>query len=203
MRRGADLTVAALWHLSVPGRTDVMSVLSTGRWFVEFVNHHHESEDELLWPVLRKEFPDQVLTLDSLSQQHEKLEQGLFALGQRLRLLAGLARLSDGSRFDEAVGLALDEADDVRISLGRHLQAEEPVLQEMFPRVAEDDLRRIRAATVAGAPRSGPSLMLGLLQDPHPSVGYDVMVSNLPASLRLMRPVLLWRYHRRIRLLGV
>jgi hemerythrin-like domain-containing protein len=203
MRRGADLTVAALWQLSVRGRADVITALSTGQWFVEFVNHHHDSEDELLWPVLREEFPRQVVVLDSLSRQHEKLEQALFSLGERLRMLAGVGRLIDGSRFDEAVIAALADAEDLRISLAEHLAAEEPVLREMFPRIADEDVRRIRAAIVASAPRRGSSLLLGLLRDPTPSVGHRALVSNLPITFRLLRPVLLLLYRHRIRRLGV
>jgi hemerythrin-like domain-containing protein len=203
MRRGADLTVAALWQLAVRGRADVMTVLSTGQWLVEFVNHHHESEDEFLWPVLRERFPDQSFVLDSLAQQHEKLEQGLFSLGQRLRMLEGVGRLTDGGRFDEVANSALADADQVRISLAEHLRAEEPVLRAMLPQLSVPEIRRIREVIVDGAPRRRPSLMVGLLVDPEPSIGHDEMISTLPPTLRLLRPVLLQLYHRRLRRLGV
>lgn len=61
---------------------------------------------------------------------------------------------------------------------------------------------RLRKAIVDGAPRSGPDLLFGLLEDPDRPAGYGEMMSDLPAPLRWLRPVLLNRYRSRKKALG-
>jgi hypothetical protein len=83
-----------------------------------------------------------------------------------------------------------------------HLDTEEPILKDLFPQVPGAEVVRLRKAIVAGSPRSGPDLVIGLLEDPTPAVGYDAMITNFPAPIRWLRPVLRRRYDARKRSLG-
>lgn len=70
-------------------------------------------------------------------------------------------------------------------------------MQALFPRTPGAEIRRLRAAIVAGAPKSGPDLVLGLLADPEPAPGYALMMQNFPPPVRWLRPLLERRYRGR------
>ncbi|GAA5125751.1 hypothetical protein [Pseudonocardia adelaidensis] len=76
------------------------------------------------------------------------------------------------------------------------------MLRELFPETPPADIVSLRKAIVATAPKSAPDLVLGLLVDPDPAPGYDRIVTNFPAPVRWMRP-LLQRYRTRRRSLGL
>ncbi|MEZ0073055.1 hemerythrin domain-containing protein [Planotetraspora sp. GP83] len=208
IRRGAVLTAAAMRRLAAGGGVDVKALVRAARWQVEFVHHHHASEDELFWPVLRRLFPDAVTALDELTVEHEALDAGLKTLGAAVdTIAAGPARRSaHGSDPGAAVRDAAREGAQAAARLGevllKHLDSEEPVLRELFPQVPDAELLRLRAAIVAGAPRSGPDLVMGLLHDPVPAPGAERLMANFPAPVRWMRPLLLKRYRTQKSALG-
>jgi hemerythrin-like domain-containing protein len=207
MRRGTDLVVTALSRLASGSTGDVTAQIATARWLVEFIHHHHTSEDELFWPVLREIFPDRVAVLDALTEEHHALDDALAALSEAIDDFAAGRTLTGEDRTAAAVGIAavkaLPAAEKIRGSLAAHLDAEEPVLEAMFPEVAPAELRRLRAAVIAGAPRSGPDLVLGLLEHPDRADGYDALIASVPGPIRLLRPLLLARFRARIRKLGI
>ena len=187
MRRGVDLTTSSLERLAAGHAVDVKTVVRLARWQSGFVHHHHESEDELFWPVLRRLFPDVVAGLDGLSAEHEKLDHELRVLSDAIDALAA-------SGTPAAAKAALPPAVTVRDVLLGHLDAEEPVLEGLFPQVPDADIIRLRAAIVAGAPRSGPDFVIGLLSEPEPAPGYATMMANFPMPIRLLRPLLLRKF---------
>ena len=198
MRRGADLTVAALGEQGTALRTRAAPIRSAGRWLVTFVHHHHASEDVFLWPVLRDTFPQASYALDTLAEQHDALD------GDLLRLTGALLALPDGKSGDVfLIDCARRAAETVRCNLRTHLDAEEPLLASLFPQVESAELARVRASIAADAPKGGPDLVLGLLALPEPAPGHDLMLASFPAPIRLLRPLLLARYRRRVRRLGV
>ncbi|GII53918.1 hypothetical protein Pth03_23070 [Planotetraspora thailandica] len=205
MRRGAALTASATRRLAqgipvgVKAPVNVQAIVRTARWQGEFVHHHHSSEDELFWPVLRRLFPGAVAALDELTAEHEKLDAELKSLSVAVDAVSREGAAASGGRN---AGLAAESAERVHDLLTAHLDDEEPVLEDLFPLVPDADIRRLRAAIIAGAPRSGPELVLGLLHDPRPAPGLDIMMGNFPAPVRLLKPLLLRRYLARKSALG-
>ncbi len=190
MRRGVELTTTSLERLADGKPVDVRAVVRLARWQSEFAHHHHESEDELFWPVLRALFPEVVAGLDGLSAEHEKLDHELRNLSAAIDALA-----EKGADARQAARDALPSAVTVKDVLIGHLDAEEPVLEGLFPRVPDADIVRLRAAIVAGARRGGPDLVIGLLSEPVPAPGYATMMASFPAPLRVLRPLLLRKFH--------
>lgn len=84
-----------------------------------------------------------------------------------------------------------------------HLDAEEPVLEQLFPQVPDKGVVGLRKAIADGVPRSGPHYVFGLLEDPARPAGYQALVGNFPPSARWLRPILLSQYRKRKRALGV
>jgi hypothetical protein len=114
---------------------------------------------------------------------------------------AGAARATGAAASTDACTAAAAAA-NVRDILAAHLDAEEPVLRELFPQTPPAEIRRLRKAIVDGAPRSGPDLVLGLLADPSPAPGHDEITQNFPAPVRLLRPLFRKRYQATKRSLG-
>jgi hemerythrin-like domain-containing protein len=199
MRRGAILTASALYQLTQDsGHVNVRTLVDVARWQAAFVHHHHQSEDELFWPVLRALFPESVAALDGLTAEHDLLDTEL----QRLSKAIDAISANQSAAVDLAREEALPTAERVRDVLIAHLDTEEPILKDLFPQVPGAEVVRLRKAIVAGSPRSGPDLVIGLLEDPTPAVGYDAMITNFPAPIRWLRPVLRRRYDARKRSLG-
>jgi hypothetical protein len=217
MRRGNALVAASFERLASGDPVDPAALVATTRWLTGFVHHHHRSEDALLWPVLREQFPEAVADLDRLTKEHEALDAELDLLTEAVDAIEGALGAGSGrgaggrGRAQHAnavavVGIAAvsghPAAAKVRDILANHLAAEEPVLQELFPQVPDDSIVRLRKAIVDGAPRTGPHLVLGLMEDPDPVPGFAAMRGNLPAPLRWARPLLLNRYRTVVRSLG-
>ncbi len=203
MRRGAALAVRALGAPAETGRAPAKAQVALGRRLTEFVHHHHQSEDDLFWPVLREAFPDQRKVLDELTAQHDDLDSALRDLDGALDDLDAARRRHAGS--EELAGArsrALAAATTIDDELSEHLDAEEPVLEQMFRGLQDNTIRRLRAAIIAGAPRSGPDLVIGLLLDPTPAPGHEAMLADLPAPIRGLTPVFRWRHRTRLRALG-
>ncbi|BCB74637.1 hypothetical protein GCM10022251_75040 [Phytohabitans flavus] len=187
MRRGSGLITNAYDARAAGKPVDAKTLISTSRWFVGFVHHHHQSEDELFWPVLRRLFPQAVASLDALTAEHEVLDEELDKLAAAVDALRAGARAADAG---------LRSAERIEEVLLKHLDAEEPVLQELFQQVPDDDIIRLRKAIVDGAPKTGPHLVFGLMVDPERVPGYADMSANFPGVVRLLRRPLLRRYDK-------
>jgi hemerythrin-like domain-containing protein len=197
MRRGAALTASALHRLADGTKLDVTALVRVARWQAGFVDHHHKSEDELFWPVLRRLFPEAVASLDALALEHETLHVELENLSSAIDAIEATSDQgadAHAAAVKLAATQALPAAEKVRDVLISHLGTEEPVLQKLFPQVPDADIVRLRKAIIAGAPRSGPDLVIGLLEDPSPAPGYASMMASFPPPIRWLRPILRRRY---------
>ncbi len=164
LRLGAELVTSALERLAGGDPLNVGELVPVVRWQVEFLHRHHASEDELLWPMLRRVFPDDLATMDSLLVEHEALCRHGDDLDAAMdALTAAVSDLSVGDALAVAVGLAalegLPAAVSLRTALAAHLDSEESVLRRLLPQVPDADVGRLREAVVAGTPRSGPDTM--------------------------------------------
>ncbi|MFI5758124.1 hemerythrin domain-containing protein [Streptomyces sp. NPDC051569] len=199
MRRGTALVSASFERLARGESVDVRALVGATRWLIEFVHHHHESEEALFWPVLRDLFPAAVAELDRLTVEHQALDVELHALTRAVDALAAPAEgVGEHARALAVVGHAalsgLPSVHKVQAILIGHLDEEEPVLRELIPEVPDHEIVRLRNAIIHSAPRTSPHLMFGLMQDPEPVPGYTSMVNDFPPPVRWLRPVLLARY---------
>ncbi|MFI6702792.1 hemerythrin domain-containing protein [Streptomyces sp. NPDC050509] len=207
MRRGATLVTASLSALADGRPVDVRTLVGTARWLIEFVHGQRASESELLWPVLRELFPGPVAELEGTAVEREALDAELYTLARAVDAIA--AREVTGGRGEvlvvvgEAAMTGLPSAIRVLSILNRNLDEEEPVLLELFPRVPDREVPRLRSAIVHGGPRTGPHLVFGLLEDPDRVPGRTALLGSFPASVRWLRPVFLARYRSTKRALGV
>ncbi|MEV7089359.1 hemerythrin domain-containing protein [Streptomyces sp. NPDC093085] len=207
MRRGAALVTASFAALADGRPVDVRTLVATSRWLIECVHGQIASEDALLWPVLRGLFPGPVAELADLAPEREALDAELHTLARAVDAIA--AREVAGGRGEvlvvvgEAAMTGLPSALRVQTLLNRTLDAAEPVLLDLFPRVPDREVARVRAAIAHGTPRTGPHLVFGLLEDPDRVPGYTALLAHFPSSMRWLRPVFLARYRSCKRALGI
>jgi hemerythrin-like domain-containing protein len=206
MRRGTTLVAASFARLAAGDPVDIRTLVRTTRWLIEFVHHHHASEDELFWPVLRGLFPSSIAVLDKLTVEHEALDVELHTLSRAVDAIAAPDVEGERAKTLAVVGQAalagLPSAQKIKDFLAAHLGREEPVLLDLFPRVPDADIIRVRKAIVHGAPRHSPHMVFGLMEDPTRVPGYAAMAANFPPPLRLLRPLLLTRYRTTKKALG-
>lgn len=206
MRRGAALVTASFARLTAGEDVDVRALVKTSRWLIEFVHHHHASEDELFWPVLRGLFPASIAVLDSLTVEHEALDTELHTLaravdgiadpdvtGERAKTLAvvGRAALSRPAVGAEGPGPPGDPPGQGGTGPARPVPPGPG--RRHHPRPRGHRPRRAAPQPVPGVrPDGGPGTSTGLRGDG----------SQLPGPLRRLRPLLLTRYRTTKKSLG-
>jgi iron-sulfur cluster repair protein YtfE (RIC family) len=155
-------------------------------FLVANVRHHHETEDEELWPLVAAAAPDAAAALDALSEEHRRLDKALDAL-------AAVA-LGDGSAGDEGAGdadagdarLALREAAvEVRDAVHGHLAAEEPVLlPALRERITDAQWKDFSQRVIATTPPVAGHLMIGFLDEVGTPAEVETVLAGLPEPVR-------------------
>ena len=206
MSRGTALVAGSFARLAVGDHVDVAALVSASRWLVEFIQHHHQVEDDLLWPVLRELSPRAVADLTRLTTEHEALDAELQVLAETAGAIASARDARGNVNVMAAVGYAAlagnPAAQKVQDILANHLASEEPVLKELFPKIPDGEIVRLRKVMVDGAYRGGPHFVLGLMTVPEPVCGFAELRAGMPASLRLASPLLVNRYRAVTKSLG-
>jgi hemerythrin-like domain-containing protein len=200
VRRGAALLKAAL-DLPPATAVEVNTCVGLGRWLVGYIHQHQRNEADILWQPLAAASPSDECELHDLTLQHIQIDRELDRLARRLERLT--ERCTTSGRPDrEAVAAASTALDAASRTLIDHLDEEEALLKALFPLLDEPVVRTLRAA-VTNAPFTRPDLVLGLMSDPTPTIGYAAMFSSIPFRTRALRPLLVARYHSSKRRLGL
>jgi hemerythrin-like domain-containing protein len=174
---------------------EVDSCVGVGRWLIEFVHQHQRTESDLFWQPLADASPTDIGELHDLTVQHIQIDRELDQLASRLdHLEAGR---------EAAAAQALRDLDVVRQTLSDHLDEEESLLKALFPMLEPALIRTLRTAAARCASSARPDLVLGLMSEPTPTVGYTSMLSSIPFPARALRPLLIARFHNRKRKLGL
>ena len=157
-------------------------------FLVAFVRHHHEIEDEFLWPVLRTRLDDdQYRIVDLMESQHESMS----ALLDSIASSTTAWRQAPGATRRDATAALLDELYPLVVE---HLDAEEqrllPIAQQSmnaaeWDRIGDEGFRR--------SPKRYRSLALGMF-DHYGDAG---VVATMTAAIpRPIRPLVMARSRR-------
>ncbi|WP_344068925.1 hemerythrin domain-containing protein [Streptomyces crystallinus] len=206
LRRGTELVANAFERLGEGDQVSVKELIDTTQWLIDFTHHHHESEDELFWPVLHELYPGSVAAFDTLNDEHAELDRELGGLSRAVELLSAANEAGEqvgSAAVAQAAGAGTAAARKVRDILAGHLDTEEPVVRDLFPGVPADEVDRLRTAITEGSPKSGGHLVFGLLEDPEEAEGYDAILASFPVPFRSHRPQLVQLYIESKRALGV
>jgi hemerythrin-like domain-containing protein len=205
MRRGTALVAGSFTRLAAGDHVNLAALVSTSSWLAEFIHHHHRIEEDLLWPVLRELVPRAAADLNRLTTEHESLDAELEVL-KTAAAIVGARDAKGNVNVMAAVGYAAlagnPAAQKVQDILANHLASEEPVLEELFPKIPDGQVTRLRKVMVDGFHRGEPHLVLGLMAEPEPVRGYGELRADLPAPLRWKSPLLVNRYRAVAKSLG-
>ncbi|MFJ2393729.1 hemerythrin domain-containing protein [Streptomyces sp. NPDC087843] len=165
------------------------------------LRHHHESEDDDLWPRIVATAPAVAHELQSLSEEHERLDAALDQLAAVALNGGGTDGDSSGTArprtdhdgaSDATVRTALHAAAvTVRDTVHDHLAHEEPVLfpalrDHVTPAQWADFSQRVIATT----PPVAGHLMVGFLDEVGTPAEVELVLSGLPEPVRLLVPAM-------------
>lgn len=160
-------------------------------FLVAFVRHHHEIEDEFLWPVLRPRLDaDQRRIVDLMESQHESTST---LLGSIATSTTAWRRAPSATHRDRTAAL-LDELYPV---LGEHLDAEEQRLLPIAARVMQAaEWDRLGDEGFRRSPKRHRSLALGMFDHYGDQEVVTTMIAAIP---RPIRPLVVARARRTFR----
>lgn len=175
------LTEAAV-RPSVP-----LSALAQLRDFlVVNLRHHHETEDEDLWPRIVAAVPATAQELDALTEEHERLDAALDRLAATSVDDHGEGATSDGVR-----AALHDAAVAVRDTVHDHLAHEEPIL---FPalrdHVSPAEWKDFAQRVIATTPPVAGHLMVGFLDEVGTPAEVELVLAGLPEPVRPLLPAM-------------
>lgn len=146
-------------------------------FLVANVRHHHETEDEELWPLLTAAAPEAASALDALSEEHRRLDKALDAL-------AAVALGDEGGVGDARLALR-EAAVEVRDAVHGHLAAEEPVLLlALRERITDAQWKDFSQRVIATTPPVAGHLMIGFLDEVGTPAEVETVLAGLPEPVR-------------------
>lgn len=162
---------------------------------VSALHHHHEAEDELLWPLLHARVPSELDALvDTMETQHEEVARLLHAVEQQLP--AWSADPADAAT--EHLAGTLEELSRV---LDEHLDLEEARLLPLAAaHLSPAEWAQLEERGMGSLPKAQAPVLVGMLLhegDPEVLAG---MIGRMPLLPRLLLPRVAPRaYARRAR----
>jgi hemerythrin-like domain-containing protein len=165
-RRATSLLAAVVGGDAVPA----YAAVELRDFVVASLEHHHRSEDDVMWPLLTSAAPELADALDGLSREHVRLDAALDELGQ-------VAIDGDGEQAATAAAVA------VRDLVYEHLSHEEPVLlPALRAHVTDEQWAAFSRRTVETAPRSGTHLLVGFLDEVGTADQVEMILRHMPQA---------------------
>jgi len=151
------------------------------------LHHHHEGEDELLYPKLIQRVPDQAPMTEQVEHEHLAIKTALEAASAA----CAAWRQRPSAETGEALAAALDHLNEV---VQPHLDDEEekvvPLAAMTFTQQEWDAMGK---HGVAWIPRNKRGIAFGMLLEPLGDADRAYMMRSLPAPVRMLYPVLIDR----------
>ncbi|RZS79951.1 hemerythrin HHE cation binding domain-containing protein [Motilibacter rhizosphaerae] len=188
------LAPAAVSRTPDGDRRQARAVAGHLRFVGDMLHHHHEGEDELLWPLLVERAPDRARLLADGEAQHAALD---LALTDVARLRDAWAAAPDAGRRD-ALAARLETLSGL---LRDHLDLEErDVLPVAAAVLRPEEWAAIGARGAASMSKPDLALAFGMFAYEGDPAVLAEMLHEAPAPVRLLMPRLAPRvYARRAR----
>ncbi|MCX5317176.1 hemerythrin domain-containing protein [Streptomyces sp. NBC_00154] len=180
-RVATTLLAEAAVRPSVP-----LSALAQLRNFlVVNLRHHHETEDDDLWPRIVAAAPATAHELDALTEEHERLDAALD------RLAATDLGHGEGATSEGIRAALHDAAVAVRDTVHDHLTHEEPIL---FPalrdHVSPAEWKDFAQRVISTTPPVAGHLMVGFLDEVGTPAEVELVLAGLPEPVRPLLPAM-------------
>jgi hemerythrin-like domain-containing protein len=154
---------------------------------LEMLHHHHESEDELLYPLLVERVPEQAATTEKIDAEHEEIAVALGSAQEACRAW----RTAPSAETGEALAAALDTLNEITQP---HLDHEEQVIVPLAAQhLSQAEWEAVGEHSRANIPKDKMAVAFGMITEPLSKSDADYMRSSLPAPVRLLYPILIGR----------
>jgi hemerythrin-like domain-containing protein len=192
-RRAYDESARLVRANPTPSAARVAFLADHIEFGIGMLHHHHESEDELLYPLLVERAPDQAAMTKAVEHQHTEVTSAIDAVSAA----CATWRRAPSAETGEALAEALDA---LNAMLQPHLDDEE---QQIVPLAAvtltQQEWTAMGEHSRAAIPRNRMAVAFGMLLEPLDESDRAFMKAELPAPLRLLYPVLIQRPWNRYR----
>ncbi|MBI1349983.1 MAG: hypothetical protein GC156_02565 [Actinomycetales bacterium] len=164
---------------------------------ISMLHHHHESEDDLLYPLLVERVPERADAVRHVEQQHQEVTGGIDAVS------AACSGWRAAPTAENGTALA-DRLDHLNAILQPHLDDEE---QQIVPLAAvtltQEEWEEMGEHSRSYIPKDRMAVAFGMLLEPLDDDDRAHMKSALPFPVRLLYPILIQRpwdaYARKLR----
>ena len=151
------------------------------------LHHHHEGEDELLYPELIQRVPEQAPMTEQVEHEHLVIKTALEAASAA----CATWRQRPSAETGEALAAALDQ---LNVVVQPHLDDEE---NKVVPLAAvtftQQEWDAIGKHGVAWIPRNKRGIAFGMILEPLGDADRAYMMRSLPAPVRMLYPFLIER----------
>ena len=151
------------------------------------LHHHHEGEDELLYPKLIQRVPEQAPMTEQVEHEHLAIKTALEAASAA----CAAWRQRPSAETGEALAAALDHLNAV---VQPHLDDEEnKVVPLAAVTLTQQEWDAIGKHGVAWIPRNKRGIAFGMILEPLGDADRAYMMRSLPAPVRMLYPFLIER----------
>lgn len=170
-----------------PSPTRVTFLADHVDFALAMLHGHHESEDELLYPLLIERVPEQAARTEQVEHEHRMVSDALDRAGSACRTW----RSAPSDESGEALAASLD---DLLATLQPHLDDEETDVVPLAARtLTQAEWDAMGAHSRAKIPRDRMPIAFGMLLEPLDEDDRAHMRSQLPGPVRLLYPLLIQR----------
>ena len=181
-----------------PGNAKQTKVLGGfGLFAVAGTHFHHHSEDDFYWPAIEKNGADPAL-LEPLVEEHKAIDP---LLDETQRAFESLKHGSTDAKGIASLKVLIERFGDDMV---RHLDNEEPIFFPLLEKYMPDDQSAKLARELAKqAPRKGLSWLIGGVEYGMTSDQATEFLATFPKPIQWMHPLLMRKYAKDCRVLGV
>jgi len=186
-RRAYDQTAGLVRANPTPSAQRVTFLADHCDFALGMLHTHHESEDELLYPLLAERVPDQLAMVERIEAQHQEVTGAIDAAAAACREW----RTTPSHETGEALAAALEELNRV---LQPHLDDEEGQIVPLAAvTVTQEEWRSRGEHSRSMIPKDRMAVAFGMLLEPLDDDDRRYMKAELPRPVRLLFPILIQR----------
>jgi hemerythrin-like domain-containing protein len=190
-RNAYDEAARLIRENPTPSRARVDFLADHVDFGLAMLHHHHESEDQLLYPLLIERAPEQAASTEEIERQHLEVTSAIDAVSAACRAWRSQPTAESGAWLAAAL-------DSLNATLQPHLDDEEstvvPLAAVTLTQREWDAMGEHARGTMS---RSQMPIAFGMLLEPLDAADRDYMKAQLPVPVRLLFPVLIERPWRK------
>jgi hemerythrin-like domain-containing protein len=147
---------------------------------LNMLHHHHEGEDEILYPLLVERVPDHAARTEQIDHEHQAVKAAIDAA----QTACSRWRTAPSAETAETLAAALDA---VNVALLPHLDNEE---REIVPlaavTVTQKEWDSLAKHGIASVPGNKKMIAFGMILEPLKPTDQAYMLSNVPPPVKVL-----------------